>query len=49
MAYHLERGGMQLHDAVGVNFQKSTTTEKQGRVPNIWAKGCMLDSCACVI
>ena len=25
--YHLERGGMALHDAVGMNCEKGTTTE----------------------
>ena len=28
--YHLERGGMQLHDAVGINCKKCTTAENQG-------------------
>ena len=28
--YHLERGGMLIHDAVGVNCKKSATTENQG-------------------
>ena len=28
--YHLERGGMPLHDAVGINCQKRATTENQG-------------------
>ena len=28
--YHMERGGMLLHDAVAVNFKKSATTEHQG-------------------
>ena len=28
--YHLERGGMSLEDAVGVNSKKLTTTENQG-------------------
>ena len=28
--YYLERGGMQLHGAVGINCEKSTTTENQG-------------------
>ena len=40
--YHLERGGMPLHDAVGINFEKGTTTEYQGADVSIWAKGCML-------
>ena len=30
MDYHLERGGMPLHDAVGVNCEKRATTENQG-------------------
>ena len=28
--YHLERGWMPLHDAVGINCKKGTTTENQG-------------------
>ena len=28
--YHLERGGMPLHDAVGINSKKGATTENQG-------------------
>ena len=28
--YHLERGGMLLHDAVGVNCKNVATTENQG-------------------
>ena len=28
--YHLERGGMPLHDAVGINFKKGATTKNQG-------------------
>ena len=27
--YHLERGGMPLHDAVGIHWKKSSTTENQ--------------------
>ena len=27
--YHLERGGIPLHDAVGVNCEKGATTENQ--------------------
>ena len=30
VGYHLERGEMPLHDAVGINCKKGTTTEKQG-------------------
>ena len=28
--YHMERGGMMLHDAVGINCKKGATTENQG-------------------
>ena len=28
--YYLERGGMPLQDAVGINCEKSATTENQG-------------------
>ena len=27
--YHMERGGMQLHEAVGINCEKGATTEDQ--------------------
>ena len=47
--YHLERGGVPLHDAVGINCKKGANTENQGAVSSIWAKGCMLDDCVCII
>ena len=28
--YHMERGGMLLHDAVGINYKNGVTTENQG-------------------
>ena len=28
--YKMERGGIPLHDAVGINNKKSSTTENQG-------------------
>ena len=28
--YHLESGGMPLHDAVGINCKNGATTENQG-------------------
>ena len=40
--YHMERGGMPLHDAVGINSKKGATTENQAEVSSIWAKGCIL-------
>ena len=30
--YHMERGGIPLHDAVGINCKKGATTENQGSV-----------------
>ena len=28
--YHMEMGGMPLHDAVGINYKKGATIENQG-------------------
>ena len=33
---------MPLHNVVGINCKKGTTTENQGEGVSIWAKGCML-------
>ena len=30
VGYHMERGGMPLHDAVGINCKKGATAENQG-------------------
>ena len=30
--YHLEKGGMSLHDAVGMNCKMGATTENKGSV-----------------
>ena len=43
--YHMERRGMQLHDAFGINCKKGATTENRGSASQvssrpIWAKGC---------
>ena len=40
--YHMERGGMSLHDAVGINCKKGATTEIQTQLSSIWAKGYIL-------
>ena len=42
VGYHMERGGMPLHDAVGINCEKCATTENRGSGVSIWAKGCIL-------
>ena len=49
MAYHRERGGIQLHEAVGVTCKKDATTDIKAQVPSIWAKELVLDNCACVV
>ena len=46
---HVERGGMPFHDAVGINCKKAATTELKAHEPSIWAKGCMVGGCACII
>ena len=47
--YHMERGGMPLHDAVGINFKKGVTTENQGSAVKYMGKGVYLDDCVCVL
>ena len=37
--YHLERGGMSLHDAVGVHCKNGATTKKQGAGVKFMGKG----------
>ena len=46
--YHLERGGMPLHDAVGINWKRAQLLKIKALVSSIWAKGCMIDNCVCV-
>ena len=46
---HLERGGMPLHDGVGINCKKGARTEVKAQEPSIWAKVCMVGDCACII
>ena len=40
--YHLQRGGMPLHDAVGINCQKGATTDFKAEMSSVWANGCVL-------
>ena len=42
MAYHQKRGGMLLHDAVGVNCEKGSSINIMAHDPSIRAKGCIL-------
>ena len=47
--YQMERGGMPLHDAVGVNCKKEATTENQGSCVKYMGSGVYLDACVCVL
>ena len=47
--YEMERGGMPLHDAVGVYKKRGATAENQGAVPGIWAKESVFHDCVSVI
>ena len=46
--YHLERGGMPLHDAVGINCKKGETTEKSWFRCQVYVLRVYLDDCVCV-
>ena len=47
--YQMERVGMPLHDAVGINCKKGTTTEYQGADDKYMDKGMYVDDCVCII
>ena len=47
--YHVERGGMPLHDAVEINCKKGATTENQDEAVKYMAQGVYLDDCVCVL
>ena len=40
--YHMERGGMPLHDAVGINCKTAQLLKTKAQVSSVWAKECML-------
>ena len=42
------RGGMPLHDAVGINCKKGAITENQGSGVKYMGQGVYLDDCVCV-
>ena len=47
--HHLERGGMPLHDAIGINCKEGASTKNQGSgVKYMWL-GVYLDDCVCVL
>ena len=47
--YHMERGGMPLHDAVGINCKKGATTENRDSAVECMGWGVYLDDCVCVL
>ena len=47
--YHLKGDGMSLHDAVGINCKKGTTTKNQSALEKYIGKGVYVDDCVCVI
>ena len=49
MDYHLERGGMQLLDAVRAKCKRGVTTENQVVAAWLMAKVCVLDACVSII
>ena len=44
----MERGEMPLHDAVGINCKKGTTSENQGSGVKYMGYVVYLDDCVCV-
>ena len=46
--YHIERGGMPLHDVVGINCKRGATTENRGSGVKYIGSGVYLDDCVCV-
>ena len=47
--YHMERGGMPLHGAFGINCKKGATTENQDSAVKYMGYGVYLDDCVCVL
>ena len=38
----MEKGGIPLHDAVGINCKRAQLLKIKAQVSSIWAKGCIL-------
>ena len=47
--YHLERGGMRLHNAVHIHCKRAQLLKIKVQVSSIWAKVCMFDDCVCYL
>ena len=45
----MERGGIPLHDAVGINSKNGATTENQGSGVKYMGYWVYLDDCVCVL
>ena len=45
VAYRPDKGGMSLHDAVGVDCKIEQLLKFMEQVPSIWARACILDNC----
>ena len=39
VTYHLEKGGMTIHDAPRVKYKKGTTTDSKMQIPSIVLRG----------
>ena len=42
ISYHMERGGMSLHDAVGINCKRAQLLKINAQVSSIWVIVCVL-------
>ena len=47
--YHLEMGGMPLHDAVRINCKKGATNKNHGADVKYMGEGVYGDDCACYL
>ena len=39
---HMDRGGMPLHDVVGINCKRAQLLKMKAQLSSIWAKVCIL-------
>ena len=47
--YHLERGGIPLHDTVGKTVKSEQLLKINAQILSIWAKGCVCWMIVCVL
>ena len=48
-SYHLEKGGMPLYDAVGINCKKGAATKNQGAGVKYMGLWDYVDDCVCYL